>query len=147
MTNSKFTLSKQELSELIEEPYLSRGEDYFLSGSVELLTISSSLVESRALGTRSYRVVLKRSAGKLDGECTCPAFLDFGPCKHMAATGFALMEHNINGYIPSETFLEEIQVYDRVEKSLQEKSKEELIHLIMEIIGDDVEWLYQLDEE
>ena len=146
MTQSAFPLTKQELQHFIEEPYMSRGIDYFNEGNVEVTAISSIQVKGRALGTSVYRVELGREENQLTGYCTCPAYENWGPCKHLAAFGLAVLQGKEREHEPSARFKEEVGVYDRVETSLHQKSKSELVDLILEIIADDPDWLNALYE-
>ena len=146
MKEMTFSLSKEELQSYIDEPYLSRGADYFNGRNVEITSTTTQHIKGRVLGTSVYRVELTRQGKLLDGYCTCPAYENWGPCKHLAAFGLAIIHGKRGGYEPSARFKEEIEVYDRVESSLKQKTKRELVDLIMEIIADDPDWLYELDE-
>ncbi len=66
-----------------------RGEDYVRSGRVELLSDDGSCVRARVVGTEVYRATLRGCGRKFDGECSCPAFADYGFCKHLVATALA----------------------------------------------------------
>ncbi len=84
-------LTLTALKNLIDDIYIKRGKDYFQDGSVAILDRSKDRVSARILGSRKYRTSLWWEGSELDGECSCPAYEDFGPCKHMAALGFAVM--------------------------------------------------------
>ena len=84
-------LHYEDITDLIEEPYLSRGRDYFNQGKVQIISVDESRCKSKVIGSYVYRATLWYDGPFLSGECSCPAFVYFGPCKHMAATGFALI--------------------------------------------------------
>ncbi|AAW70839.1 Predicted protein [Wolbachia endosymbiont strain TRS of Brugia malayi] len=60
---------------------------------VHIVSVSNFDVKLKVVGSGVYKVTLRHDGNSLDGECFCPAF-DFGPCKHIAATDFALIQYN-----------------------------------------------------
>lgn len=143
----KMEITHDELKSLIEEPYLSRGKAYFQEGLVDLIIIKPAQVKARAVGTRAYTVKLIRKGERIDGECSCPAFEDFGPCKHMAATGFALIHHYQQGYEPSDEYFERMEFFTAIERALSKMKKEELISLILRLTNEYPEIMELLEEE
>ncbi|MCM1001522.1 MAG: SWIM zinc finger family protein [Wolbachia endosymbiont of Melophagus ovinus] len=91
-------LYHRDIEYLIKEPYLSRGMDYFNKGKVQIISVNESESKSKVVGSTVYRVTLWYEGPLLGGECSCPAFMYYGPCKHMAATGFALIYLNRKKY-------------------------------------------------
>jgi uncharacterized Zn finger protein len=87
-------LYHRNIKGLIKEPYPSRGRDYFNKGKVEIISVDESQSKSKVAGSTVYRVTLRYDGPFLSGECSCPAFVYCGPCNHMAATGFALINLN-----------------------------------------------------
>lgn len=140
-------ITRSHIKNLVDEPYLSRGEEYFEDGLVQLISVSESSVKSRVVGTRIYKVVITLQGEKLDGDCSCPAFDDFGPCKHMAATLFAVMAVGQGTYHPSKRCIRQTAENDRIERLLTSKTKKELVDLIMEVSQDYPELLDVLEEE
>ena len=69
-----------------------RGEAYHREGRVEILAVEPRRVLAQVTGTEDYRVNLLGKGETIKGECTCPAFDDYGFCKHMVATGLAANE-------------------------------------------------------
>jgi uncharacterized Zn finger protein len=69
-----------------------RGEAYHREGRVEILAVEPRRVLAQVTGTEDYRVNLLGRGETIKGECTCPAFDDYGFCKHMAATALAANE-------------------------------------------------------
>ncbi|WCR59309.1 MAG: hypothetical protein PG978_000745 [Wolbachia endosymbiont of Ctenocephalides felis wCfeF] len=87
-------LYHRDIEYLIKEPYLSRGRDYFNKGKVQIISVNESQSKSKVVGSTVYQVTLWYDGPLLGGECSYPAFVYYGPCKHMAATGFALINFN-----------------------------------------------------
>jgi uncharacterized Zn finger protein len=67
-----------------------RGEAYHRDGQVNILSLSADRVLAEVTGTENYRVELSGHGRTIDGSCTCPAFEDYGFCKHMVATALAV---------------------------------------------------------
>src|ERR1700690_1277073 len=71
-----------------------RGEAYHREGRVEILAIEPRRVLARVMGTEDYRVNLLGQGETIKGECDCPAFDDYGFCKHMVATALSANERD-----------------------------------------------------
>jgi uncharacterized Zn finger protein len=69
-----------------------RGEAYHRDGRVEILAIEPRRVLAQVAGTEHYRVNLLGAGETIRGECSCPAFDDYGFCKHMVAAALAANE-------------------------------------------------------
>src|ERR1700689_4244882 len=69
-----------------------RGEAYHRDGRVQNLAIEPRRVLAQVAGTDNYRVNLLGRGETIKGECTCPAFDDYGFCKHMVATALTANE-------------------------------------------------------
>jgi uncharacterized Zn finger protein len=130
-------LRRDHIQNLIDEPYYSRGYDYFQNGMVQLVSVVSNCVKARVVGNRVYNVILILKNSELDGECTtCPAYEDFGPCKHMAATAFAVMAARSYRYNESEQCASQVNEHNELKKILRKKTKEELISIIFKLTDD-----------
>lgn len=141
-------ITHSQLSFLVQEPYYSRGKDYFVSGMIEIIQSNANQVKAKAFGTRLYNVSLMLKGNKLTGECSCPAFEDFGPCKHIAATGLAVIANNsTNSYEPSWRFKQQKSEIEQFTKFLMKKSKNELVDIIIQASYDDPELMYMLGFE
>ena len=66
-----------------------RGVEYHKDGQVEIISIDSARVLARVIGSEVYRSQLQGTGRKFSGECSCPAFSDWGFCKHLVATALA----------------------------------------------------------
>jgi tetratricopeptide (TPR) repeat protein len=73
------------LRALAGEKLFARGEAYHHAGQVEILSLDPERVLARVVGSTAYRTLLIGRGSELDGECSCPAFEDWGFCKHMVA--------------------------------------------------------------
>lgn len=133
------------ISSLFDERYITRGKEYFEEGMVKIRTVSDADVEADCIGTRRYRVALALKGGKLTGKCSCPAFEDFGPCKHMAATAFATIAHARKSYSPSGHYIQRDQELTEVERRLKRMRKADLIDFILQHMGDEYELMELLD--
>ncbi|WP_264328779.1 SWIM zinc finger family protein [Wolbachia endosymbiont (group A) of Andrena hattorfiana] len=111
---------------LIKEPCLSSGRDYFNKRKVQIISVNESQAKSKVVGSNVYRVTLKHDGPLFSGTCFCPAFCYFGPCKHMAATGFALIDLDREEY-RSSARPDEQTLFERF---LLKKTKQELISII-----------------
>lgn len=66
-----------------------RGEAYWRDGLVTIIDINAARVRAQVSGTENYRTTVTGRGADIGGDCSCPAFSDFGPCKHIAATALA----------------------------------------------------------
>ena len=140
-------LLDRHLNALIDEPYRQRGKQYVVQGLVELISITESSVSAKCVGTRVYVIHQKLSGEKLSGTCTCPAFADFGPCKHMAGVGYAVIAKRQTKYVPSENYAARLKESERFDRFLMKKSKAELILIIKNAAYDDQYLLALIDDE
>jgi uncharacterized Zn finger protein len=69
-----------------------RGEAYHRDGRVKILAVEPRRVLAQVAGTEDYSVNLIGKGETIKGECTCPAFDDYGFCKHMVATALTANE-------------------------------------------------------
>jgi tetratricopeptide (TPR) repeat protein len=77
------------LRELAGDKVFARGADYYRDGQVVILSIRADRVVARVAGTEDYRTELSGRGANIEGQCSCPAFADWGFCKHMVATALA----------------------------------------------------------
>lgn len=139
-------INEQELHGLISDPYFSRGRAYFKDRMVGFLVIEVEQVQARVVGSQIYNTQFKRIGKKLTGVCSCPAFQDHGPCKHLAATGLALMQHYKGGYKPSEDYEMQTEFLELVERYIKKRTREELIDLIFQLVCNDPNLRYMFEE-
>jgi uncharacterized Zn finger protein len=77
------------LREFAGEKVFARGVAYHEDGRVEIISIDSARVLARVIGSEVYRSELKTVGRKFSGGCSCPAFSDWGFCKHLVAIALA----------------------------------------------------------
>lgn len=66
-----------------------RGEAYWRDGLVTIIDMNAARVRAQVSGTEIYRTTVTGKGADIGGDCSCPAFSDYGPCKHIAATALA----------------------------------------------------------
>jgi len=84
---SRFDLAA--LRDLAGDKVFARGQAYHRDGQVEILAIEPGWVLAQVAGTEDYRTKITGRGEDIAGECSCPAFEDWGFCKHMVATALA----------------------------------------------------------
>jgi uncharacterized Zn finger protein len=77
------------LRELAGAKVFARGEEYYEDDQVELLAVEPKRVIARVAGSEDYRTELRGGGKDIAGSCSCPAYTDWGFCKHMVAVGLA----------------------------------------------------------
>ncbi len=138
-------LTEAQLRLQADERHIDRGREYAARGMVVLDKIADTQVKASCVGSRVYAVYLRLRNGRLEGECTCPAFEDFGPCKHIAATAFAVIAAQTGTYQPNLDALERNREFQQVRKQLMELEKSELVDLVMNSLDED-ELYYWLEQ-
>jgi uncharacterized Zn finger protein len=74
-----------------------RGEAYWRDGLVTIIDMNAARVRAQVSGTENYRTTVTGRGADIGGDCSCPAFSDFGPCKHIAATALAANDGAVHG--------------------------------------------------
>jgi uncharacterized Zn finger protein len=116
-----------------------RGEAYFRDGRVDILANEPRRVLARVAGTEDYRVNLLGGGESIKGECDCPAFEDYGFCKHMVATALAANE------IDSDRKSESAGVLARIRAHLGGKPNGALVAMIVELAERDQALFHKLE--
>ncbi len=78
------------LRKLAGDTVYARGRSYHQDGAVQLLAIEPKRVLAAVSGSEDYTVILTGRGTAIKGECSCPAFSDYGFCKHMVAAALAV---------------------------------------------------------
>ena len=129
-------LSEKQIKNLVNDPYFSRGKEYFLNGMIKITSMTDNDIKGKAVGSAVYNVRLVLKKDMLEGRCTCPAFYDFGPCKHIAAVGLAAIAQKEGKFYKAQYGKTgQLEEFEKFEKSLYKKSKNELVGLIIEMCG------------
>lgn len=126
------------LRHLAGDKVFARGLAYHQAGQVTILVIEAGRVTARVSGSEDYRAVLTGSGTSIGGECSCPAFEDFGFCKHLVAT--ALTANDADPAIGDGAL-------ERIRRHLRAKDTESLIAMIMDLAERDDLLFRRLDME
>ena len=116
-----------------------RGEEYHRDGQVDLLSVERDRVLARVLGSEDYRTVLRGRGKKIRGECSCPAFRDWGFCKHLVATALATNE------VADEGWEKKPSVLDRIRAHLKQEGVDALIEMVVELAERDTALFRKLE--
>ncbi len=112
---------------------------------VDLERIEPIKISAKCVGAQIYSVMLCLEKGRLFGDCTCPAYEDFGPCKHLAAVAYAVISQQKDSYSPSPACLERLADHQRLKDHLNRLSKSDLVNLVMRLVEQDAELLWMLE--
>jgi hypothetical protein len=107
-----------------------RGLEYQRQGLVDIVSIAARRVRARVLGSETYSTEVDAQTGDPGGRCSCPAYRDFGFCKHMVAAALAANDAAAQG-VEDETSV--IGAY------LGALDKKTLIDLILDLAERDAE--------
>jgi uncharacterized Zn finger protein len=142
----KITLD--DLADFVDERYLNRGAAYYKQGMVELIAVTKDKVTAHASGSSFYTITLTFKNGILGGECSCPAFENFGPCKHIAAVGYAVIDHSASkAYKPKQAYYDHKEQYQAIVNHLMKKSKATLVNMIVASLDDNPDLQYEIECE
>lgn len=141
------TINERHIHDYVDERYVERGKDYCKQGLVHLDNISTANIAAKCVGSRIYSVYLKLHQGRILGECNCPAFDDYGPCKHIAAVAFAVIARQKGKYSPSPACIERLKIHQRLMDHLNALPKPELVNILVNFIDDDEEFLLMLVDD
>ncbi len=124
-TQSRFDV--QALKDLAGSNVFARGEAYYRDGLVEVLGIEHNRVLARVAGSEEYRTVVTGQATAIGGECSCPAFVEYGFCKHMVAVALAANATDLSDEFGTGSALKRVRDY------LQSRDRDALVKIIMEL--------------
>ena len=116
-----------------------RGEEYHRDGLVDLLSVERDRVLARVLGSEDYRTVLRGRGKKIRGECSCPAFRDWGFCKHLVATALATNE------VADEGWEKKTSILDLIRAHLKQQGADALVELVVELAERDTTLFRKLE--
>ena len=129
------------LKGLAGDKVFARGQVYHRDGQVEILALESRRVLARVAGSEDYRTVLTGGGDKIGGECSCPAFEDWGFCKHMVAAALAA---NAAG---AESGAGDMDALSRIRGHLEAKGVSNLAQIIIDLAERDAALFRKLDLE
>lgn len=116
-----------------------RGEDYFEDGQVEILIVEPKRVLAQVAGTEDYRTELKGRGKSISGTCSCPAFADWGFCKHMVAVALTVNAMGKDGEAESAGTL------SRIRDHLKKQGIDALVGMIMDLAERDAALFRKLE--
>jgi uncharacterized Zn finger protein len=126
------------LRNLAGDKVFARGEAYYRNGQVQILAIEPRRVLAEVAGTEDYRTELVGRDNEIGGACSCPAFEDWGFCKHMIATALAV---NAAGDVEAES----AGALARIRDHLKKKSVDALVEMIVNLAERDSALFRKLD--
>lgn len=127
------------LRELAGEKVFARGVEYNKSGQVEIIAIDHARVLARVAGSEIYRSELKGVGNKFSGSCSCPAFVDWGFCKHLVATALAAND------LGPDAAKQATNRVSKIRDHLRSKSLESLVDMIVNLAENDPSLLRRLE--
>jgi uncharacterized Zn finger protein len=127
------------LRELAGEKVFARGVQYNQEGQVEIVSIDRSRVLARVIGSEIYRSELEGAGEEFSGACSCPAFSDWGFCKHLVATALA-----VNGLGP-EAAEQAAGRLSKIRDHLRSKGVESLVEMIVKLAENDPDLLRSVE--
>jgi len=137
MTKARIRFDVAALRQIAGEKVFARGEAYHRDGQVVLLRIERDRVVGQVAGTEDYRTEILGRGKKIAGECSCPAYEDWGFCKHMVALALAA---NAEG--PDSNGAGALA---HIRDHLKKKGVEALVEMILEIAERDAALFRKLD--
>jgi len=127
------------LREVAGEKVFARGIAYHEDGQVEIVSIDNARVVARVIGSEVYRSQLDGMAKKFSGECSCPAFSDWGFCKHLVAAALAAND------LGPEAAAQAANRFSKIRDHLRAKGIEPLVDMIMGLAERDPELLRDIE--
>jgi uncharacterized Zn finger protein len=137
MTANKIRFDVKALQDLAGEKVFARGDAYFRSGQVSLLSVDPQRVLAEVAGSEDYRTLVTGRGSRIGGECSCRAFEDRGFCKHMVAAALAA---NASGDAAEET-----GALSRIRDHLKAQGIDALVGMILGLAEQDPALFRRLD--
>jgi uncharacterized Zn finger protein len=119
------------LREFAGDKVFARGVEYHEDGEVEIVSIDRARVVARVTGSEIYRCELNGTGKKFSGGCSCPAFSDWGFCKHLVATALSANALDPGASAEAKNRLSNIREH------LRAKGIDSLIEMILALAEDD----------
>jgi uncharacterized Zn finger protein len=127
------------LRDLAGEKVFARGVEYHRDGQVEILSIEVARVIARVIGSEIYHSELTGMGGSISGKCSCPAFSDWGFCKHLVATALAAND------LAPEAVQQAATRFSKIRDHLRAKGVESLVETIIGLAERDPALLRSLE--
>jgi uncharacterized Zn finger protein len=127
------------LRDVAGEKVFARGAAYHEDGQVEIVTFDRTRVLARVIGSEVYRCELVGIGKKFSGECSCPAFSEWGFCKHLVATALAANS------LGSEALEQASGRFAKIREHLRGKGIEGLVEMVVGVAERDPSLLKELE--
>lgn len=127
------------LRDLAGDKAFARGKSYHRDGQVAILSIDADRVLAQVAGTEDYHTELIGRGKNIEGECSCPAFEDWGFCKHMVAVALATNAAGPDAEAAG------IGALRRIRDHLKGKSVDALVEMITELAQRDAALFRRLE--
>jgi uncharacterized Zn finger protein len=127
------------LRKVASDQVFARGVAYHEDDQVEIISIDRARVLAKVIGSEVYRCELEGAGKKFSGKCSCPAFSDWGFCKHLVATALATNE------LEPGALEEAAGRFARIRDHLRAKGVEPLVEMIMGLAERDPTLLSELE--
>lgn len=127
------------LRRLVGEKVFERGESYHRAGHVRILLIEPQRVLAQVTGTEDYRTELIGRDGQINHACSCPAFADWGFCKHIVAVALTANAAGIGAGA------EGVGTLSRIRDHLRQKGVDALVGMIVDLAERDPALFRKLD--
>jgi len=98
-----------KLRDVAGDKVFERGVAYFEDGQVEIITVDRTRVVAEVVGSETYRTELVGTGRDFSGDCSCPAFPEWGFCKHLVATALAANAVTPEAVASTESRIEKIR--------------------------------------
>lgn len=85
-------LNRQKIRQLAGPSSFRRGEDYFESGRVRVVSEDGESLIAKVQGSRNYRVNIQAGRKEVLYSCNCPLGMEQVFCKHIVAAGLTWIE-------------------------------------------------------
>src|SRR3984893_1060247 len=127
------------LRDVAGEKVFARCSAYQEGGHVEIVRFDRARVLARVAGSEVYRCELVGAGKKFSGECSCPAFSDWGFCKHLVATALAANSLGSGA-------LEQVSSrFAKIREHLRAKGVEGLVEMVVGLAERDPSLLKELE--
>jgi uncharacterized Zn finger protein len=127
------------LRDVAGEKVFARGVEYHEDGEVEIVTFDRARVLATVTGSDVYRCELVGAGQKFSGVCSCPAFSDWGFCKHLVAT--ALTANSLG----PRAIEQACSRFAKIREHLRAKGVEGLVEMVVGLAERDPSLLNELE--
>ncbi len=88
------------VQEEVSEAVYQRGVDYHKQRLVRLISATDSQISLNVMGSEPYKVEFFLKRNKFSYDCDCPAYFNWGTCKHIVASDLFVKNSNPSLFVP-----------------------------------------------